>query len=65
MADYLLFAGGIPISDFESSDSEQELNVADLTLEEEPEVQLNNPSIESEDLETDPVPGPKVSRKYP
>ena len=38
MADYLSFAGGILILDFESSDLEQELNVADLTLEEEPMV---------------------------
>ena len=35
MADYLSFTDGIPISDAKSLDSEQELNVADLTLEEE------------------------------
>ena len=65
MVDYLSFTGRIPISDSESSDSEQELNVADLTLEEEPEVHFNNPSIESEDLATAPVPDPEVSRKHP
>ena len=56
MADYLFFAGGIPISDAESSGSDEELNVKDLTVEEEPEVQFN-PSIESEDLATAPVSG--------
>ena len=35
MADYLSFAGGIPLSDTESSNSEEELNVSDLAIEEE------------------------------
>ena len=65
MADYLLFAGRIPISDFESSDSEQELNIIDLALEEEPEVQFNNPDVVAESLAMAPVPTPKVSRKRP
>ena len=65
MADYLSFASEIPISDAESSDSDEELNVTDLTLEEEPEVQFNHPSIESEDLATAPVLGPEISRKHP
>ena len=48
MADYLSFAGRIPISNAESSDSDEELNMTGLTLdEEEPEVHFNNPSIES------------------
>ena len=65
MADYLSFTDGILISDAKSLDSEQELNVADLTLEEELEVQFNNLSIESEDPATAPVPGPEVLRKRP
>ena len=66
MADYLSFASGIPISDVESSDSDEELNVADLTLdEEEPEVHFNNLNTESENLATTPVPDPEVSRKRP
>ena len=58
MADYLSFTGGIPISDFESLDSEQELNIADLALEEEPEVQFNNPDVATESLTIAPVTAP-------
>ena len=48
MADYLFFVGGAPISVSESFDSDEELNVTGLTLnEEEPEVLFNNPSTES------------------
>ena len=65
MVDYLSFAGGIPISDFESSDSEQELNVADLTLEEEPMVQFNNLNVKSESMATAHLPAPEASRKRP
>ena len=66
MADYLFFAGGIPISDAESSDSNKELNVTGLIIEEEePEVQFNNPNIESENLVTTRVSDPEVSRKRP
>ena len=66
MSDYLSFAGGVPISISESSDSDEELNVMGLTLdEEEPEVHFNNPSTELQDLATAPVPDPKISRKRP
>ena len=66
MADYLSFASGIPISDVESSDSDEELNVADLTLDKEKlEVHFNNPSTESENLATAPVLDLEVSRKRP
>ena len=65
MDDYLSFVGGIPISDAESSDSDEELNVADLTLDEEPKVHFNNPNTESENLATAPVSNPEVSRKRP
>ena len=65
MADYLSFAGGIPILDSESSNSEQKLNVADLTLEEEPIVQFNNSILELKSLATAPLPIPEASRKHP
>ena len=66
MTNYLSFVGGIPISDAESSDSDEKLNVMGLTLEEEePKVQFNNPNIESEDLANAPVPGLELSRKRP
>ena len=66
MADYLFFVGGVPISVSESSDSDEELNVIGLTLdEEEPEVLFNNPSTESQNLATTPMPDPKVLRKRP
>ena len=66
MANYLSFVGGIPILDPESSYSDQELNVANFTLdEEEPEVHFNNPSIESKDLATAPVLDLKVLKKHP
>ena len=38
MADYLSFTGSIPLLDPEFLDSKEELNVAELALEEEPEV---------------------------
>ena len=65
MVDYLSFTSGKVISDFESSDSEQELNVTDFNLEEELIVQFNNPSLESESLATAPLPAPEASRKRP
>ena len=66
MADYLSFVGRIPISDAESSDLDEELNVIGLTLEEEePEVHFNNPNIESENLATALMQDPEVSRKSP
>ena len=66
MADYLSFAGGITISDPVSSDSEEELNVSGLNLdEEEPEVRFNNSSVESEDLAVAPISNPEASRKRP
>ena len=65
MADYWSFADGIPLSDPESSDSEEELNVAELTLEEEPEVQFNNPNIAAESLATTPIPTSEASKKWP
>ena len=66
MADYLSFAGGVPILVSESSDSDWELNVTGLTLdEEELEVHFNNPNIESEDLATTPVLDSEASRKCP
>ena len=52
MADYLFFTGGIPLSDPEALYSDEELNITDLSLEEEPAVQFDNPNIESEDLAT-------------
>ena len=65
MVDYISFAGGIPISNVESSDSDEELNVTGLSLEEEQEVQFNNTNIELENLATSPVPDPEVLRKCP
>ena len=65
MADYLSFAGGIPFSDPESSDSEEELNIAELTLEEEPKVQFNNLVVAVESLATAPISAPEVSKKWP
>ena len=66
MADYIFFAGGVPISVFESSDSDEELNVTGLNLEdEEPEVHFNDQNIESENLKTALEPKPEVSRKRP
>ena len=52
MADYLSFAGKTILSDTESSDSEKELNITDLTLEEEPVIQFNRPSDATENLAT-------------
>ena len=37
--------------------------MADLSLEEKPEVQFNNPNVVAESLATAPVPAPDVSRK--
>ena len=71
MADYLSFADGVPISDPVSSDSDEELNLTDLTLDEEPEVRFNDPDLSMENLATAPVPAPesstdpKVGQKYP
>ena len=66
MADYLSFADGITISDLVSSNSEEELNVSGLNLDEkEPEVRFNDPCIESEDLAVAPNSNPEASRKRP
>ena len=65
MVDYLSFTGSIPISDTESSDSEEELNFAELSLEEEPMVQFKNLSVDVESLATAPVPTLEPSKKYP
>ena len=46
MADYLSFADGVPISDPVSSDSEEDLDISGVNLdEEEPEVQFNDPTL--------------------
>ena len=65
MADYLSFAGVIPLSDPESSDSKEELNVVELALEEELEVQFNNLDVTAETLATTPILAPEASRKWP
>ena len=65
MADYLSIAGGIPLSDPESSDSEEELNIAELALKEELEAQFNNLDMVTESLATTPIPALEVSRKQP
>ena len=66
MADYLSFVDWITISDPVSSDSEEELNVSGLNLdEEEPEVLFNDLCIESEDLAVTPISNPEASRKRP
>ena len=66
MADYLSFADGITISDPVSSDSEEELKVSGLNLDEkEPKVWFNDPCIESEDLAVTPISNPEASRKRP
>ena len=67
MADYFSFADGVPISDPVSSDSDEELNLTDLTLDEEPEVRFNDPDLSMENLATAPVlvpvssPDPEVA----
>lgn len=69
MADYLTFAGGIIISDTESSNSEGEANITDLTVEEEPEVRFNPPTDVTQDLATNQiqrrVPTTEPIRKRP
>ena len=55
MTDYLLFAGRIPLSDIKFLDSEEELNVLDLALEEEPVIQFNRPGDTTKTLATVPV----------
>ena len=65
MVDYFLFVGRISISDIEYSHSKEELNVADLTLEEKPVVQFNNPNVAAESLATAPLLIPEASRKRP
>ena len=61
MADYLSFVDGVPISDPVSSDSDEELNVTGLTLDEEPEIRFNDLDLSIEDLATAPVNAPKSS----
>ena len=66
MADYLLFADGVSISDPVSSDSEEDLDISGMNLdEEEPEVRFNDPSMDSEDLVVAPTSNPEASRKQP
>ena len=65
MADYLSFTGGIPLSDTESSDSDKELNVIDLTLEEEHVIHFNQPGDDVKNLVTTPIEVSKVSKKRP
>ena len=65
MADYLSFAGGIPLLDIESLGSEEELNVAELALKEEPIVQFNNLNVAVESLAIAPVHISEVPKKLP
>ena len=66
MADYLFFADGVPISDPVSSDSEEDLDISGVNLdEEEPEVRFNDSSIDAEDLAVVPLINPDSSRKRP
>ena len=55
MADYLSFVSRIPLSDIESSDSDKDLNVMDLTLEEEPVIHFNRLGDGAENLATTPI----------
>ena len=51
MADYISFADGVPISDPVSSDSEEDLDISGVNLDEEdPEVRFNDLSVDGEDL---------------
>ena len=55
MADYLSFADGVPSSDPVSSDSDEELDVSGVNLdEEEPEVRFDDPNVDAEDLAAAP-----------
>ena len=66
MADYLSFADGVPISNPASSDSDEELNMSGINLdEEEPEVRFNDPNADSEVLATVSLTDPDSSRKRP
>ena len=65
MTDYLSFASGIPLSDVESSNFEEEVNVSDLALEEELVIQFNHLGDATESLATAPIPAPKASKKHP
>ena len=66
MADYLFFADGVPISDPVSSDSEEDLDISGVNLdEEEPEVRFNDPSVDAEDLAAAPQINLNSSRKRP
>ena len=66
MADYLSFADGVPISDPASSDSDEELNISEINLdEEEPEVRFNDPNADLEVLATSSITDPDVSQKRP
>ena len=55
MANYLSFAGGIVLSDTESSDSDKELNVMDLALKEESVIHFNQLGDDAKNLATTPV----------
>ena len=66
MADYLFFANGVPISDPVSSDSEEDLDISCVNLdEEEQEVRFNDPRVDAEDLAAAPQINPDSSRKRP
>ena len=65
MANYLSFAGEIVLSDIESLDSDKELNVMDLALEEEPVIQFNCLGDATESLVTMPVQVPEAFKKWP
>ena len=65
MADYIFFAGGVPISDLESSNLDEELNVVGLTLDEESEVHFNNLNLELKSLAIASVSAMEVSKKRP
>ena len=56
MADYLSFEDGVPISDPASSDSDKELNISRINLdEEEPKVRFNDLNTDLEVLATVPL----------
>ena len=55
MADYLSFVGGIVLLNTESSDFDKELNVKDLSLEEEYVIQFNHPGEVTEILASAPA----------
>ena len=64
MADYLSFSDGVLILDPVPSDSDEELNISGINLdEEEPEVRFNDPNADLEVLATVSLTDPNSSRK--